>query len=231
MSSLVAENLARVRDRLAEAARRSGREAGAVTLVAVTKTQPAARVSEAFDAGQRVFGENYVQEALTKIPCLPPAARWHLIGHLQTNKVRAVVGAFSCVQTVDSPRLARSLEQRCVSAGAALEVLLQVNWSHEAGKSGLADPDTLRRLVREFASFRALKLRGLMTIPDPTWDETRLRRCFADMRLVRDAIAAEFGLGAGFTELSMGMSQDFEWAVEEGATMVRVGTAIFGARV
>jgi hypothetical protein len=230
MASSIAGNLARVRERLAEAARRSGREAAAVTLIAVSKTQPAARVREAFDAGQRLFGENYVQEALGKIAELPPEARWHLIGHLQTNKARHAVGPFACIQTVDSPRLARALEQRAGSGGISLDVLVQVNWSREARKSGLTDPDALRRLIEEIAGYRALKLRGLMTIPDPSYDETQLRRCFAEMRRVREALSAEFALGARLGELSMGMSHDFEWAIEEGATMVRVGTAIFGPR-
>jgi len=230
MSAPIAENLAAVRERIAAAARRSGRDAGAVTLIAVSKTQPAARVREAFDAGQRLFGENYVQEALGKIAELPPEARWHLIGHLQTNKARNVVGAFACIQTVDSPRLAQALERRAAALQTALDVLLQVNWSQETSKSGVTEPDALRRLVVEMAAYSWLKPRGLMTIPDPSSDETALRRCFSEMRRLRETLAAECAPEARFTELSMGMSHDFESAIEEGATMVRVGTAIFGAR-
>jgi pyridoxal phosphate enzyme (YggS family) len=226
----VAENLARVRERIAEAARRSGRPPEAVTLVAVSKLQPIARIEQAYAAGQRVFGENYVQEALGKIAALPADARWHLIGHLQSNKARLAAERFACIETVDSPRLAHALERHAGEAGAAPEALVQVNWSGEASKAGVTDPEALRRLVEELAGYRHLRLRGLMTIPDPAYGEAELRRCFAEMRRLRDALAAEFGLGERLKELSMGMSHDFEWAVEEGATIVRVGTAIFGAR-
>ena len=219
-----------MRERIAAAARRSGRNADAVTLIAVSKTQPAGRVREAFDAGQRLFGENYVQEALGKIEVLPAEARWHLIGHLQTNKARNVVGAFACIQTVDSPRLALALERRAAALQTRLDVLLQVNWSHETSKSGVTEPDALRALAAEVAGYSWLKLRGLMTIPDPSYGETELRRCFVELRRLRETLAAECAPDAPCTELSMGMSHDFEWAIEEGATMVRVGTAIFGAR-
>jgi pyridoxal phosphate enzyme (YggS family) len=230
MPETIADHLALVRERIAQAARRSGRAPEAVTLVAVTKTQPAARVREAFEAGQRVFGENYVREALAKMAELPPGAVWHLIGHLQTNKVRLAVGHFPWIESVDSARLARALEQRARESGLVLDVLAQVNWSHEATKSGVTDPDALRVLAEEWGACRALRLRGLMTIPDPAFGERELRRCFAGMRALREALAAEFGLGERLTELSMGMSHDYEWAIEEGATIVRVGTAIFGAR-
>jgi len=230
MPGNVAENLAQVKDRIAEAARRSGRNGDSVTLIAVTKTQPVLRVREAFDAGQRVFGENYVQEALPKIADLSPEARWHLIGHLQSNKARTAVGAFACIQSLDSAKLAQVLERRAAEAGRPMDSLAQVNWSRETTKSGLPDSDALRRLVEELAGYRWLKLRGLMTIPDPESGEAELRRCFAEMRRLREILGKEFGLEASLTELSMGMSHDFEWAIEEGATMVRVGTAIFGAR-
>jgi pyridoxal phosphate enzyme (YggS family) len=230
MPSSIAGNLSAIRQRMADAARRSGREPESVTLVAVSKTQPVAKVREAYEAGQRLFGENYVQEALPKIAQVPPDAVWHLIGHLQSNKVRHAVGTFACIQTVDSPKLALALEQRAQARGLTVEALVQVNWSHEATKSGVADPDALRRLVEGMRGYVAVRLRGLMAIPDPRLGESGLRSCFAGMRRLRDSLAAEFDLGPAFSELSMGMSQDFEWAIEEGATLVRIGTAIFGAR-
>jgi pyridoxal phosphate enzyme (YggS family) len=223
-------NLAAVRNAIADAARRSGRAPDAVTLVAVSKLQPASKLREAYAAGQRVFGENYVQEALGKIAEMPTDAVWHLIGHLQSNKAKQVPGRFEWIETVDTVKLAEALDRHAAAQGAEMRALVQVNWSGEATKSGLQDADALRALVEAMAGLDQVRLRGLMTIPDPQWDEARLRRCFAEMRRLREDLAAEFGLQDRLTELSMGMSHDYAWAIEEGATMVRVGTAIFGER-
>ena len=230
MTSPIADNLARVRDRMAEAALRAGRSPEEVTLVAVSKIQPAAAVREAFDAGQRVFGENYVQEAIAKMDALPAEAVWHMVGRLQSNKAKVAAARFRAVQTVDSPKLARALERHAAEAGKPVEGLIQLNWSREAAKAGIQDEAALRELIEEAAEFRSLRIVGLMTIPDPEYGEQALRRHFAEMRQLRENLAEEYGIGADFSELSMGMSRDYEWAIEEGATIVRVGTAIFGAR-
>lgn len=225
----IADNLVAVRERVAQAARRSGRDANAVTLVAVSKTMPVAAVMAAYGAGQRLFGENRVQEALPKIEQAPEDTQWHMIGHLQTNKARQIPRTFTTVQSVDSERLARALSKH-VPTGETLDVMLQLNWSHEASKAGITDEEGLRQVLRTVLALPGLRLTGLMTIPDPDYDETRTRRCFADIRELHDRVRREFELGPAFCELSMGMTHDFEWAIEEGATVVRVGTAIFGAR-
>jgi hypothetical protein len=225
----IAGNLAAVRERIAQAARRSGRDADAVTLVAVSKTKPLAAVMEAYAAGQRLFGENRVQEALPKLEQSPADTEWHMIGHLQTNKARQIPGAFSTVQSVDSEKLARALSKH-VPKGDTLDIMLQLNWSHEASKAGIADEDGLRQVLEAVLPLPGLRLTGLMTIPDPDYSEAQTRRCFADIRGLHGRMRQEFGLGEAFRELSMGMTHDFEWAIEEGATVVRVGTAIFGAR-
>lgn len=226
----IARRLQHVRGRIAEAARRGGRGPEAVRLVAVSKLQPTERVQAAYAAGQRVFGENYVQEGQDKAAALPADAEWHLIGPLQTNKARHVPGVFAWVQTVDRGKVARALHRHARRQGRTLEVLLQVNWTGEASKTGIRDWDELRRVMDEALECPALRVRGLMTIPDPTLDAAATRRHFADMRALRLRVAEAYGLAERFGELSMGMSHDYEWAVEEGATLVRVGSAIFGER-
>jgi len=229
----LAENLAAVRERVAAAARRSGRSAEAVTLVAVSKTKPLAAVVAAWEAGQRDFGENRVQEALGKIADAPPGLVWHMIGHLQANKARLVPGRFAMVHSVDSARLAHALQkamERHADPGRTLDVLIQLNWTGETTKSGVADEAGLRDLVAEVGACPALRLRGLMTMPDPALGEAETRRHFAQVARLRERLQADLGLGPAFDALSMGMTHDFEWAIEEGATIVRVGTAIFGAR-
>jgi len=228
--STIAARLADVRARIAEAARRSGRPASAVRLIAVSKTHPASAVAEAYAAGQREFGENRVQEALEKMPASPPDVIWHLIGHLQSNKAKLVPGAFRVVHTVDSIKLAQTLDRHAQAAGASVEVLLQANLTGEATKSGVADAAALAPLLAAVLACPALKATGLMTIPDPAYDERRTRQVFARMNELLERLRTACAPGPAFCELSLGMSHDFEWAVEEGATLVRVGTAIFGAR-
>ena len=223
--SSIAERLSSVRERIARAEARAGRAAGSVTLVAVSKTKPADAIREAYAAGQRVFGENYVQELIEKRRALADLSdlELHFIGHLQTNKAKDVVRARATVETLDSPRLASELAKRAANEGVRVPVLLQVNVAREAQKSG-CDPDALEALVGHVRALSALELRGLMTIPPHDDDLERLRPHFAALRALRDR-----HLDANAT-LSMGMSADLEVAIEEGATHVRVGTAIFGER-
>ncbi len=225
MSATITERLASVRERIARAEAKAGRAAGSVTLVAVSKTKPASAIREAYAAGQRVFGENYVQELAEKHRELAdlPGLSLRFIGHLQTNKAKEIVIARATVETVDSTRLAIELDKRARAAGVTLPILLQVNVAREPQKSG-CDPDSLAGLIAHVRALPALELGGLMTIPPHDDDAERMRPHFAALRALRDrhldAAAA----------LSMGMSADLEVAIEEGATHVRVGTAIFGER-
>lgn len=220
--SRVAEGLREVRERIERACAKAGRSPSEVTLVAVSKVHPADAVREAYAAGQRVFGENYVQELADKSGALADLEdlRWHFIGHLQRNKVREVVRAGAWVETVDSERLAAELDKRAPD-GKPVPILLQVNVAGEAQKSGCS-PEELPRLIERARALPHLELRGLMTIPPLGEVPEASRPHFARLR----ELAAPHGL----RELSMGMSADLEVAIEEGATIVRVGTAIFGAR-
>ena len=224
----IAANLARVRERIAAAARAAGRDPSEVRLVAVSKTKPAAAVRRAWEAGQTIFGENYVQEARDKIAQVGPGPVWHLIGHLQSNKARLAASLFAVVETVDRPKIARALDRHARELGKELGVLLQVNLSGEAQKSGCS-PEEAEALAQEVAELPGLRLMGLMTIP-PFFDQPgRARPYFARLRELAERLAPNLPPGS-MDELSMGMSGDFEAAVAEGATLVRVGTAIFGAR-
>lgn len=229
----VGERYAAVRRRVEECARASGRDPTEVTLVAVSKTHTAELIREAARAGALDFGENRVQEAEGKIDALRaglPRVRWHLIGHLQSNKTRRAARLFDLVHTIDSPALAERLERHCAEEGRErLDVLAQVDLGGEAAKAG-ATPAELPALARALGACDHLRLVGLMTLP-PFFEETeRVRPYFRRLRELRDGLreAGHFGDSRG--ELSMGMSHDFEVAVEEGATIVRVGTAIFGER-
>lgn len=215
--------LAAVRERIAAACRDAGREPDAARLIAVSKTHPAATVGEALAAGQRDFGENRVQEALEKIDAVGPGPDWHLIGHLQKNKARHVVGRFALIHGVDDARLAAELDRRAARAALVQPVLVQVRLGGEASKSGV-DPAGLAELIDAIDACQSLTLRGLMTIPPPE----EPRRWFSELRRLRDKEVAR--RGRPLDELSMGMSGDFEQAIAEGATLVRVGTAIFGER-
>ncbi|CAN5804626.1 YggS family pyridoxal phosphate-dependent enzyme [soil metagenome] len=225
------ERLDKVREKIAAAARSSGREPNEVTLVAVSKTHPVAELREALGVGATDFGENRIQEAESKIAALgnrPP--RWHLIGHLQANKARRAVKLFDVVHTLDSVSLADRLERACVEEERAeLPVLIQVELSGETTKSGVPAAG-LSELVKSVNQCSRLRLQGLMTLPQFFEDAERVRPFFRYLRELRDQmqLAGHFGDGRG--ELSMGMSHDFEVAIEEGATIVRVGTAIFGER-
>jgi PLP dependent protein len=226
----IAENLAQIHDQIAGAARKSSRAPSAVRLIAVSKTHPASAVAEAYAAGQREFGENRIQEALAKQPDCPAGAAWHLIGHLQSNKARLVPSTFQAVHSIDSLRVAEALSRHVVAGASPLQVLLQVNLSGEATKSGTQDRAVLEALALAVKGLPGLDLSGLMTIPDPAYSEAQTRRVFTRLHESLEHLRSACGLGSGFRELSMGMSHDFGWAIEEGATLVRVGTAIFGPR-
>jgi pyridoxal phosphate enzyme (YggS family) len=222
----IRERLDRVRERIGAAAARSGRPASAVTLVAVSKTVPVETVREALAAGVRILGENRVQEARDKIGALPGAAEWHLIGHLQTNKAKIAAGLFERVHSLDSIRLARELDRHAEEAGRKLRCLIQVNVGGEAQKNGVSETE-IRPLLEVTQSLRHLVAEGLMAVPPFLLDPEAVRPFFCRLRGLRDKLAAE---GWCLPDLSMGMTHDFEVAIEEGATLVRIGTAIFGAR-
>jgi hypothetical protein len=226
--STIAENIAKVRERLADACRRAGRSPDQVTLIAVSKTKPLDAIAAAAACGLHDFGENRVQEALTKIPHAPPQLRWHLIGHLQSNKAKPAVEHFHLIHTVDSPALAQRLDRLAQERQKTQPVLLQVKLGDEATKAGV-EPAALPALYAAVRDLPHLRVRGLMTIPPFCPDPEAVRPYFRHLRELRDALQAAFP-SDDLPELSMGMSHDFEVAVEEGATLIRVGTAIFGDR-
>jgi hypothetical protein len=229
----IAENLARVRARIDAAARRVGREAEDVALMAVSKTFPAEPIREAYGAGLRLFGENRVQEFAEKMDSLRDLhdAAWHLIGHLQTNKAAKAVELFAAVDSVDSLRLAQKLNTSAQQFGKKLEVLIEINVGGEAAKSGVApDSRELEDLLLAAQELEHLEFRGLMTVPPFVDDPQQARPYFRKLRELRDRIAARRLPAVDMNALSMGMSHDFEIAIEEGSTCVRLGTAIFGER-
>ena len=214
-------NLERVRERIARAAERAGRRADDVTLVAVSKTVEAARVREAIAAGVTVLGENRVQEAKAKIAEVGRPVQWHLIGHLQTNKAKDALELFDLIHSLDRLELAAELDRRARQRGRDVAALLQVNVAGESTKGGVA-PDEVARTLETIAKLEGVRVRGLMTIPPEVEGAEQARGWFRALR--------EMAERHGLRELSMGMSGDFEVAIEEGATLVRVGTAIFGPR-
>lgn len=229
MPGEIAARLAAVRRRVAAAALRSGRLPGDVSLVAVSKTVPATAVLAAVAAGQLVFGENRVQEALGKAAACGPGVSWHLIGHLQRNKAKAAVQLFDVVQSLDSPELAVDLDRRAGEAGRRLRVLVQVKVGDERTKSGIA-PEDAPGLIEAAARLPNIELAGLMAIPPPPDAPGESRPWFALLRSLRDRWDGEICPRGTLRELSMGMSADYEVAIEEGATIVRIGALIFGSR-
>ena len=226
----IAERLAAIRNRIDNAARGAGRDPASVRLIAVSKTFPISAVREAYAAGQRDFGENRVQEALQKIAVSTDLSiRWHLIGHLQSNKARKAAPAFAMVQSVDSTELLQKLDAAAEEAGRSLELLIQVDLAGEATKHG-ARPEEVPRLFEAAAACRAARVVGLMTLPPVPETPEEARPWFRRLRELRDQWQAAGVPASMLRELSMGMSGDFEVAVQEGATLVRVGTAIFGSR-
>ncbi len=223
----IASSLAQVQDHLAAAAARAGRQPDEIVLVAISKTHPPERIAEAVSAGQLLFGESKVREARVKIPQLPGQTRWHGIGHLQKNKIRHALPLFELIHSVDSLELAREINRIATDLGAQPRVLLEVNVSGEGSKYGFS-PEALESSVDELLQLSRLQIEGLMTIPPLAPEAESSRRHFARLRDLRDRLQNDFGIG--LPELSMGMSNDYPIAVEEGATLVRVGSAIFGGR-
>ena len=219
--------LASVLERIDDACRRASRSPHTVRLVAVSKTMPAERIGRLVAAGHTLLGENRVQEALSKMADVGPDARWHLVGHLQRNKARQAVGRFELIHSVDRLELAQELDRRAAVAGVTQPILVQVNLALEQSKHGVGESE-LPRLLESIAPLASLALCGLMTIPPPVHRAEESRPWFSRLRELREQAAAR--IGRSLPELSMGMSDDFEVAVEEGATLVRVGRAIFGER-
>jgi PLP dependent protein len=223
----IAANLEKVRTTIAEAEKKSGRTAGSVELVAVTKTHPAEVVQRAVDAGQLLFGENRVQEAKAKIPELPSKLRWHLIGHLQSNKARLALTLFEMIHGVDSIDLLQHLNRVAEDLGVFPRVLLQVNVAGESSKFGFP-PQKLLSEVESIVQIDRVQIEGLMAIPPLVASPEHSRKYFVQLRELRDRLEREFKFP--LPHLSMGMTADYGVAIEEGATLVRVGTAIFGER-
>jgi pyridoxal phosphate enzyme (YggS family) len=223
----IAENLERVCEQIAQAAAKAGRAIDEIEVVAITKTHPAEKVREAIEAGQTLFGESRVQEARAKIPELPSNLRWHFVGHLQKNKIRYALPLFELFHGVDSLALAQEMNRIAVDEGMHPRVLLEVNVAGEGSKFGFS-PDTLRQQMEELLALQRLSILGLMTIPPLADKAEASRRYFVELRQLRDRLQTEFHVD--LPQLSMGMTQDFPIAVEESATLVRVGTAIFGER-
>lgn len=229
----IAQNIEVVRERMQRAARRASRGLEDIALMAVSKTHPAELICDAYAAGLRLFGENRVQEFASKAESLIELkeASWHMIGHLQTNKAGKAAELFGAIDSVDSVKLAEKLDAAARGLGKKLSVLIEVNVGGEAAKSGVAaDSRELEELLLAAPRFEALEFRGLMTVPPFTDDSEQARPFFRKLRTLRDAIAARHLPDVGIDQLSMGMSHDFEIAIEEGSTCVRVGTAIFGER-
>jgi pyridoxal phosphate enzyme (YggS family) len=223
----IAENLARVREQIAQAAAKAGRAADAIELVAISKTHDAEKVRAAYEAGQTLFGESRVQEARIKIPELPSAIRWHFVGHLQKNKIRHALPLFEMTHSVDSLALAQDMNRIAEEEGLHPRILLEVNLAGEGSKFGFKS-ETLRAEMETLLALSRLSIEGLMTIPPLAPEAEASRKFFVQLRKLRGALEKEFAVK--LPQLSMGMTNDFPVAVEEGATLVRVGTAIFGER-
>ncbi len=226
----IADNFNAIMSRIAAAAKRSGREPSSVKLIVVTKTVDVERIQKAVSAGATILGENRVQEAKEKIEKLGPVAQWHLIGRLQTNKAKYAVKLFNLIHSVDSLELAHELDKQAVKFGKIQDVLIEVSIAGEVRKAGVAMQDVVA-FVREAAMLKNISIKGLMTIPPLLDDPEAVRPYFRMLRELAVNIAKENIPRLSMQEFSMGMSGDFEVAIEEGATMVRVGTAIFGGRI
>ena len=226
MSSIL-DNLERVREQIAQAAAKAGRDVKDVELVAITKTHPAEKVREAVEAGQTLFGESRLQEARAKIPELSSNIRWHFVGHLQKNKVRQALPLFEMIHSVDSLALAQDINRIAEEEGLYARVLLEVNVAGEGSKFGFGPAD-LREQMEALLALPRLSIEGLMCIPPLAVESEDSRKFFVQVRELRDSLEKEFNMK--LPQLSMGMTQDFPIGIQEGATLVRVGTAIFGER-
>ena len=228
--ALVRENIESVEERIRSACRRAGRDRSEVSLICVTKTKPEEMLREAYEAGQRDFGENKVQEICRKKPNLPDDIRWHMIGHLQRNKVRQLIGRTVMIHSVDSLRLAETISEEALKAGIVIPVLIEVNMADEESKFGVS-PNEAPTLVKDASALSGIKIKGLMTIAPYTEDPESNRPYFAGLRELAVDIGQKCIDNVSMSVLSMGMTGDFEVAIEEGATHIRVGTGIFGERI
>ena len=226
---MIAENLAQVHKNIEDAARSAGRDPAEITLIDVSKTKPVSMLMEAYDAGERVFGENKVQEIMDKYDQMPQDVSWHMIGHLQRNKVKYIVGKVSMIHSVDSLRLAETIEQEAAKVDTVVPVLLEVNVAEEESKFGLSVEEVIP-LAEQIASFSHVRVCGLMTIAPYVTDPEENRPIFRQLKKLSVDIAAKNINNVTMNVLSMGMTGDYAVAVQEGATMVRVGTGIFGSR-
>ncbi len=229
METAIAANIKAIRQRMAAAAVRCQREPDSIKLLAVTKTVSAARVNEAIAAGIAAFGENYVQEAKEKIAAIDKRVEWHMIGYLQTNKVKYVVNLFDYIHSVDRLELAREINRRAASTGRKMNILVEINVSGENTKSGIPMVHAME-LIKAISSLENLSVKGLMTMPPYSDNPESSRPYFSELKSLQKKIINEGIPGIRMDELSMGMTDDFEIAVEEGATIVRIGRAIFGER-
>lgn len=226
----IAENIQKVREKMAQAAEKSGRNLNEIQLMAVTKTMPAEAISAAFDSGIALFGENRVQELVDKYPKLDMTGRTaHIIGHLQTNKVKYIIDKADMIQSLDSPKLAQEINRQAEKAGKIMNTLVEVNIGREPSKSGVL-PENLDEFIESLKQYKNLKVCGLMAIPPFNEDKEKTRPYFVQIRKLFIDIAGKKSDNIDMNILSMGMSSDFDIAIEEGATIVRVGTAIFGKR-
>lgn len=228
-SEKIRENLAKIKERIISAALRSGRRPEEITLLAVSKGMNEEKILAAYNAGQRLFGENYVQEALKKIEKLPSDTIWHFIGRIQKNKVKYIVGKFALVHSIDSISLCEEFQKHCEKRGVTLNFLVEINLSGESTKGGITPENTLS-FVRDVLKYKSLKMKGLMTMPLYSENPEDSRKYFIQLRELRERLLSSGIPEENLLHLSMGMSNDFEVAVEEGATIVRIGTAIFGPR-
>ncbi len=227
---MICDNLQYIRDRINRTARRCGRDPDTIRLVAVSKRMEVEKILQAADCGQLLFGENYLQEAREKIAAVDGKLLWHFIGHLQSNKARQAAGLFDMVETVDRFKIAAALSRYSLELGKRLDILIQVNIGRERSKSGVS-PEKTADLLAQVNPLAGIRVRGLMTMPPYTSDPEDSRKFFARLRRLAEELSARGLLGRETgVELSMGMSRDFVIAIEEGATLVRVGTAIFGER-
>ena len=231
MNVQIHERLLRLNESIQQASEKAQRSLDEIRLVAISKTKPAEAVREAFKAGQLIFGENRVQEAIEKIDNLHDHSQleWHLVGHLQKNKARFCPGRFQWIHSLESLELAKRLERLSQEQKISIKVLIQLNLSEEDSKSGLGDWDQLMLLAEEIMKMEMLELRGLMTMPAPNQGEAETRKVFAQLREMQQRLRSSLD-APKIDQLSMGMTSDYEWAIQEGATMIRVGRAIFGPR-
>lgn len=225
----IKSNLEQIKDDIRKAELLYKREEGSVELLAVSKTKPVEDLIEAYNCGQRLFGENKVQEAEVKVPQLPDDAVFHMIGHLQSNKVNKACQYFSCIQSVDSLKLAKKINNRCISLDKVIDIYLDINISEEVSKTGFLNDENLIPAIKEILALKNVNVVGLMAIGSHVDDREEIKESFNKLRLLLDKLRSEIKEFKG-TKLSMGMSNDFKEAIEMGSTMIRVGSSIFGSR-